>query len=180
MNTSSDRSETFLTSDPTANPDPITHEPGSHPVSTGAGAVGAGLAGAALGTMVGPLGSIAGGIVGAVVGAVAGGLLGKEAGEALNPTYEADYWRSNHGTQSYAANSTYENYANAYRAGYEGQSKYAAKHRSFEDAEPFIRDDYAAFKSPLEWEQARPASNAAWKRREETAEHRSSYPGIGV
>ena len=41
-------------------------------------------------------------------------------------------------------------------------------------------EDYAAFQSPLEWERARPAATAAWKRRAEAAEHRSSYPGMGV
>ena len=36
------------------NPDPITGEPGSHPVGTGLGAGGGALAGAAIGSVAGP------------------------------------------------------------------------------------------------------------------------------
>ena len=39
------------------NRDPITGEPGSHPVSTGAGAVVGGAAGAAAGSVAGPVGT---------------------------------------------------------------------------------------------------------------------------
>ena len=45
------------------NADPITGEPGSHPVGTGVGASAGAIAGAVLGTAVaGPLGTIVGGI----------------------------------------------------------------------------------------------------------------------
>ena len=67
------------------NRDPITKEPGAHPVGVGAGAAGAGAVGTAVGAVVGgPLGAV----VGAAVGAVAGGLGGKAAAEAINPTVE--------------------------------------------------------------------------------------------
>ncbi len=66
-----------------ANLDPITGEPGAHPVGTGVGAVAGGLAaGAAAGTVVGPVGTA----VGAAVGAVAGGLAGKGVAEKVDPT----------------------------------------------------------------------------------------------
>ena len=55
-------------------PDPITGEPGAHPVGVGVGAIGAGLAGAAIGAIAGPLGAL----VGAAIGAVAGGIAGHE------------------------------------------------------------------------------------------------------
>ena len=176
MNTSPNETEKRRTNDPAANPDPITGEPGAHPVGTGAGAAGGGVAGAAIGTMAGPIGAVAG----AVIGAVAGGLAGKGVGEAMNPTEEAAHWQQHHSKQPYAAGSRYDDYADAYRSGYEGHEKYSSKSESFEGAEPFIREDYAAFQSPLEWERARPAATAAWKRRAEAAEHRSSYPGMGV
>ena len=57
-----------------ANPDPITGEPGAHPVGVGVGALGAGAAGAAIGSIGGPIGML----IGAAIGAVAGGLAGKE------------------------------------------------------------------------------------------------------
>ena len=66
------------------NRDPITDEPGAHPVGTGVGAAGGAVAGAAAGSMGGPVGVAVGGVVGAVVG----GLAGKAAAEAVNPTAE--------------------------------------------------------------------------------------------
>lgn len=64
-----------------AHPDPITGEPGAHPVGVGVGALGAGAAGAALGSIGGPIGML----IGAAIGAVAGGLAGKEVA-ATNET----------------------------------------------------------------------------------------------
>ena len=61
-----------------ANPDPITGEPGAHPVGVGIGALGAGVAGAAVGAFAGPVGVL----VGAAIGALAGGLAGKEVAAA--------------------------------------------------------------------------------------------------
>src|ERR1035441_9285253 len=73
------------------NPDPITGEPGSHPVGTGVGSAGGGAAGAGGGAVVG-------GRVGAPGGGGAGGVLGggagHAAGEAANPTVEKQYWEN--------------------------------------------------------------------------------------
>lgn len=73
-----------------ANRDPITKQPGSHPIGTGLGAAaggGAGMAaggaaGAAVGGAAGPIGAAAG----AAVGAVAGGLGGHAVAEHFDPT----------------------------------------------------------------------------------------------
>ena len=65
-----------------ANLDPITDEPGAHPVGTGLGATGGALAGAVAGSVIGPAGTL----IGAVVGAISGGLAGKEIAEHANPT----------------------------------------------------------------------------------------------
>jgi uncharacterized protein (TIGR02271 family) len=73
-----------------ANPDPITRQPGSHPVGTGVGAAAGGAAGigaaaaagAAAGTAAGPIGTG----IGAAAGAVVGGLAGKAAAEHVNPS----------------------------------------------------------------------------------------------
>ena len=64
------------------NLDPITDEPGSHPLGTGVGAAGGAVAGAAIGAVAGPVGAAVGG----VVGAIAGGLAGHAVGEQVNPT----------------------------------------------------------------------------------------------
>ncbi len=68
-----------------AHPDPITGEPGAHPVGVGVGALGAGAAGAAIGSIGGPIGML----IGAAIGAVAGGLAGKEVA-ATNDTPVAE------------------------------------------------------------------------------------------
>src|SRR5918996_2317020 len=88
------------------NQDPITGAPGSHPVGTAIGATGGGAAGAAIGSVAGPVGTV----VGTAIGAVAGGLAGKGAAEAVNPTVEDEYWRTNYASQPYAGTGTYDEY----------------------------------------------------------------------
>ena len=77
------RGRPILPDEADSNLDPITGEPGAHPVGTGLGAAGGALAGAAIGAVGGPVGMTAG----ALVGAVAGGLVGKEVAEKVDPTY---------------------------------------------------------------------------------------------
>ncbi len=145
-----------------SNPDPITGEPGAHPIGVGIGAAGAGAAGAAIGTAVaGPVGTVVGGII----GAVAGGYGGKAVGEAIDPTGEDNYWREAHGKQPYAdKTSRFEDYQPAYRTGYEGFSKHAADNRNFEQAEPDLRKKYESSGAKVPWDKAREASRAAWTR----------------
>lgn len=146
--------------DKSRNPDLITGAPGSHPIGTGLGAVAGGAAaGAAVGTVAGPVGTIAG----AAVGAVVGGLAGKGVAEAVNPTAEAAYWRKNHAGQPFAKNGTFEDYDQAYKTGYEGYAQHG-EDGSFEDRETELRREYEATNPKLAWNEARPASRAAWKR----------------
>lgn len=84
--------------DADANRDPITGQPGAHPVGTGIGAAAAGAVGAAIGAAGGPIGAA----VGAVVGSVAGGLVGKGAAEVFDPTVEEAYWQENYHSRPYA------------------------------------------------------------------------------
>ncbi len=143
-----------------SNPDPITGEPGSHPIGTGLGAVAGGAAaGAAVGTVAGPVGTA----VGAAVGAVVGGLAGKGVAEAVNPTIEDAYWREKHPYQGYAQGRPYDDFSHAYRAGYEGYSEFGDA-GSFEANEAAIRSRYQTYKPTLSWDDARPASRAAWEK----------------
>lgn len=151
------------------NADPITGEPGAHPVGTGVGAAGGAAAGAAVGAAGGPVGAVVGGVVGAVVG----GLAGKEVSEAINPTEEAAYWRENsvHTPYYSEARSTYSDldydrdYDIAYRVGYENRGAYDANTR-FEDAESDLKLKWEQMKgeSCLTWEQAKYAVRDAWNR----------------
>lgn len=146
------------------NRDPLTGEPGSHPVGTGLGAVGGAAAGAALGSAAGPPGTLAGG----VIGAIAGGLAGKSVAEAVDPTLEDHFWRANYDQEPYYdPASSFDDYGPAYRNGYIGYTEYPD--RSFNEAEPALRASWerAKGKSRLTWEKAKEASRAAWDRVEQ-------------
>ncbi|HYW57861.1 MAG TPA: PA2169 family four-helix-bundle protein [Polaromonas sp.] len=143
------------------NLDPITDEPGAHPVGTGLGAVAGGAAaGAAAGVIAGPVGAVAG----AIVGAVAGGLGGKAIAESVNPTAEEAYWRESYNKESYYEQGrTYDDYGPAYRLGVQGRTSYDG---SFDDAQPHLETQWNSNKdrSTLSWPQAQVASRAAWNR----------------
>jgi uncharacterized protein (TIGR02284 family) len=143
------------------NLDPISKEPGSHPVGTGIGAAAGGVAaGAAAGTVAGP----AGAAVGGVAGAVAGGLGGKKAAEALDPTAEEAWWRDNYKREPYYENSrSFDDYAPAYRLGFLSHNR---PHETFEERESDLQAQWERRKegSTLSWPQARAASRAAWDR----------------
>ncbi len=157
------------------NPDPITGAPGSHPVGTGVGAAAGGAAaGAAVGTVAGPVGTG----IGAAVGAIVGGLAGKGVAEKINPTAEEAYWRENHTTQPFTQGRSYDDFSPAYRTGYEGYAELAAAGATgpitFEEREAELRRRYERAYPKLSWENARPATRAAWDR---VARARSSATG---
>jgi uncharacterized protein (TIGR02284 family) len=142
------------------NRDPITDEPGAHPVGTGVGATGGALAGAAAGTIAGPVGTMVGGVIGAVVG----GLAGKAAAEAVNPTAEEAHWRDNYTREPYYEKGrTFDDYRPAYLHGMNGRMQHDT---DWEAAEPRLASEWENQRagSGLDWEQARPASRAAWNR----------------
>jgi uncharacterized protein YcfJ len=144
------------------NRDPITGEPGSHPIGTGLGAAAAGaVLGAAAGVAGGPIGLS----VGTVVGAIAGGLGGKEIAESIDPTVEDAYWSENHRTRPYYDPALgYDHYRPAYREGWEAASLTSDK--SWDQIESELKDRWESRKteSRLEWENARQASRDAWHR----------------
>jgi phage tail tape-measure protein len=149
-----------------SNPDPLTGQPGAHPVGTG---VGAAMAGAAAGDAGGLVGGPIGAAVGAVVGGVAGGLAGKGVAESIDPTVEDRYWRANYGQRPYYDSQTsYDHIRPAYRYGWESQSKHAG--RSFDEAEPELARDWEAAKdhAKLTWDKAKHATRDAWNRAEHT------------
>ena len=140
--------------------DPITDEPGAHPIGTGVGATGGAVAGAAAGAIGGPIGVALGGIVGAVVG----GLAGKAAAEAVNPTAEEAYWREYYsGEPYYEPGRGFDDYAPAYRLGLAGRTRYDT---DWDTAEPQLAQEWESARagSSLSWPQAREASRAAWDR----------------
>ena len=144
-----------------ANRDPITGAPGSHPVATGIGSAAAGTAGAALGAMAGPVGALAG----AAIGAAIGGAIGHSAGEAIDPTVEIEYWRSNYASRPYVTpGADFRDYHPAYQHGWEGHSRYQG--RSFDEVEGELGSEWERRRgeSSLSWDKARDASRDAWNR----------------
>jgi hypothetical protein len=175
----------FDKDNPDQNPDPITGAPGSHPVGTGIGAAGGGAAGAAIGAAVSGPAAPAGAVVGAVIGAVAGGLAGKGAAEAVNPTAENEYWRTNYAARPYYESSyTYdEDYRPAYEYGWSTFGQHAG--RRFEDVESDLSSGWqrAKGKSRLDWERAKLATRDAWERlgrRPAAGATNSAYPGASA
>lgn len=155
------------------NRDPITDEPGAHPVGTGVGATGGALAGAAAGTIGGPVGTMVGGVIGAVVG----GLAGKAAAEAVNPTAEEAHWRENYTREPYYEQGrSYDDYGPAYMHGVQGRMKYQG---DWDTAEPQLASEWSNSRSAsgLEWEKARPATRAAWDR---VDQQRGGQSGMGL
>ena len=146
----------------TPNLDPISKAPAVHPVATGVGAVlGGAAAGAATGTVAGPVGTIAG----AAVGAVVGGLAGKGVAEAIDPSREDDYWRSNFTGRSYVeGGSTFDDYGPAYGYGVESFGRYPG--RVFDDVEPDLSRGWSTGHgtSSLSWDHAKHAVRDAWNR----------------
>ena len=144
------------------NEDPITGEPGAHPVGSGLGAAAGGaVAGAAAGAVGGPIGAA----VGAAVGGVAGGLAGKAIAEQIDPTVEAAYWKSNYKERSYTDSSLdYSHYDPAYRYGWESRGQYDES--DFDAVESDLERNWSTKRgdSQLQWKQARPATKDAWER----------------
>ena len=145
-----------------ANLDPITKQPGSHPVGTGAGAVAGGAAGAAVGTLVGgPVGAVVGG----AVGAIAGGAAGHAIAEGIDPTVEEAYWRENYAMRDYfEPGRSFDDYAPAYRYGWESRARYP--NRNWNDVQGDLERGWttAKGKSQLGWDRAKLATKDAWHR----------------
>src|SRR5687767_14802738 len=134
------------------NRDPITGEPGSHPVGTGVGSAGAAAVGAALGAPFGPIGMLVGG----AIGAVAGGAAGHAVGERIDPTGEAEYWKGAHTSRPYFDKShKWDDYEPAYRYGWESRTQY--QDRKFNDVESDLSRNWETVKgkSALTWDRAK-------------------------
>ena len=156
------------------NRDPITDEPGAHPVGAGVGAAAAGAAaGAAGGAIGGPIGAAAGAIIGGLVG----GLAGKGVAEYIDPTEEHAYWREEHARRDYTRDDRdYDkHYGPAYQYGWEGYQKHhkkgtpSDKARPFSEVEPDMKRDWEQHRSDedLTWDEARPATQDAYNRANE-------------
>ena len=149
------------------NRDPITGKPGAHPVGVGVGGVGGAAAGAMIGALGGPIGMLIGGSAGAIAGALAG----KAVAERLDPTIEAEYWRTQHTSRPYYdPQYDYENdYGPAFTYGAVTRAEFSDR-RWDADLEDDLRQrwDEAKGSSRLDWENAQEAVRDAWDRSDRT------------
>ncbi len=146
-----------------ANRDPITGEPGSHPVGTTLGAAAAGVAGTIVGAgLGGPLGAA----IGAGLGVAAGAAVGHNAAESANPTYvevepslQADF-----PTRPYATGRVYGDYEQAYMFGANERRNWPQQAGWDDATEATLRDRWEQNQTTpaLTWAQAREAVRDAW------------------
>jgi hypothetical protein len=93
--------------------------------------------------------------------------VGTAEGGTFNPSVHDIYWREAYSREPYyTADYTYDDYAPAYRAGYEAAGRYVGQNKRFDDVEPELRANYERIKgkSRLAWDDARVAVRAAWHR----------------
>lgn len=162
---------------PDSNPDPITGEPGAHPVGVAGGGTGGALAGAAVG---GAIGGPIGAAVGGAIGAVAGGLGGKAAAEAVNPTNESTYWQREHKNRPYVRKDVgYDFYEPGYRYGWEAASRPDFANRSFEAVEPDLERNWSTYRGPstTEWRDVRDATRDSYERVRTGAHRNAEFAG---
>jgi hypothetical protein len=148
---------------PSENRDPISNEPGSHPVGTTMGSAGGVVTGVVLGAaMGGPIGAL----VGSAIGAVVGGVTGHAVGEAVNPTIESDYWNKTFKDRPYyKPGKPYSDYEPAYRLGWESAGRQEYEGREFDDVEPELQRSWKGDQGAGDpWTDARDATRDAWLR----------------
>src|SRR5438067_1130734 len=96
-----------------------------------------------------------------------------------NFSKEETYWRQEHGRQAYAdKDRSYDDYAAAYRTGYEGFHKYPGK--AYEEIEDDLALDYQRTQAgaALPWDHARHAVRAAWAKLSQDVAPRDPDRGI--
>jgi hypothetical protein len=161
------RSEREKENERKANRDPISGEPGMQATGTGVGAALGGAAGAgaamAAGATAGSVAGPAGAVIGAAVGAVIGADIGHAVGEKVNPT-QLVWWEENYASRPYVKpGSKFAMYEPAYRSGLEAAR--SRDGRDFNELAPSIQNNWnmARGNSQLEWDDARPAVEDAFK-----------------
>jgi thymidylate synthase len=144
-----------------ANRDPLTGEPGAHPVGTGVGAASGGTIGAVIG---GAVGGPVGAIIGAAIGGMTGGFAGKGLAESVNPTEEDTFWSGAYKDRPYAQGRDYDELRPAYRYGWESRTRHTD--RDWNDVESDLQKDWSTRQgtSNLDWNTAKPAAYDAWNR----------------
>ena len=146
------------------NRDPITEEPGSHPWARESGPPGAPpperrsereSAGLSVPSSE------------ARSARLPGGAAGHAAGEAVNPTVEAEYWRQNYNKRPYyMTGKAYSEYEPAYRYGWESAARPEYRGRKFQEVESDLEKGWEKTKGKTaqSWHEVKDATRDAWDR----------------
>lgn len=133
-----------------------------HIVGAGSGALAGGVAGAALGAVVaGPPGMAVGAVAGVAIGANAGDRIAEARDRRENLGHFQQIF---HSMPYYIPGHDWHDYAPAYRYGIDTYASHGGQ--SFEHAESVLQGGWEArsrFGSRLNWQQARPAVEHAWR-----------------
>ena len=144
-----------------------------HIVGAGSAGLAAGAAGAAIGAVVGgPPGMAVGGIVGVALGATAGDRIAEARDRRENLGHFQQIY---HSMPYYRDGYDWRDYEGAYRFGLDTYATHGGQ--PFADAEPALQahwDEQAHYGSRLDWMDARPAMEHAWRSLDE-ALHRSEH-----
>jgi hypothetical protein len=119
-------------------------------------------AGAVLGDVARGASRAMSGALGMAAGAAAA-LTGRRSDNKIDPAAEEQYWHEQHMNEPYYdAAYSFEDYLPAYRAGWEGRTRFP--NRSFEEVERDLEREYSWNRggSRLLWQDARRAMRAAW------------------
>lgn len=103
------------------------------------------------------------GMAAGAASALAGRKSGNKASRSIDPAAEEQYWHEHHMNEPYYdAAYSFEDYLPAYRAGWEGRTRFPS--RSFEEVERDLEREYSWNRggSRLLWQDARRAMRAAW------------------
>lgn len=114
------------------------------------------------------VGGPVGAVVGGAIGAVAGGAAGKGAAEAVNPTAEEAFWREKSGKE-------YDQFAPAYRYGWESASRTEHQGHRFEDVENDLEKNWSKARGSMksEWKDVRQRTRDAFERVQ-----KNTVPGV--
>jgi hypothetical protein len=148
------------------NPDPLTDQPGSHPIETGIGAaIGGAASGLAVGTLTaGPVGAVVGAIVG---GAAVGGLAGKGIGELIDPTLEDNWIREwLHGKPEQPTEENITAQRRAFRFGTMASKQYPGK--MFREVDDTLKASWTATET-VPWTRVKDSVRAGFERCATTA-----------
>ncbi len=153
------------------NADPISDEPGAHPIETGLGAA---IAGAATGLTAGAIGGPTAAAIGVAVGAIAGGFAGKSMGEAIDPTIDDAWLREHFKSRPYVeVGDEYDDFQSAYRFGGLAVAKYGDAGLDMTDEK--LRQEWeASEESDLPWSRACGAVKDGYDRSVAIRKERSS------